>query len=529
MARVSAWALSAIVLQIACGGSEMTDTTDVLTGTPGAAPAAANPATAAPMGAAAGSGAIKPATPTTTTTAAPTGMAAPAAAANPAVGAAPAAPGGAPAAPGAMAGMPATMTTMDGKVGSVNTGLIPENCRGFSIEGIKYSPGGEVLPNTCEPYHPTLNNPYSVRCTDVWPWYKTKYPGDSYCILPPPPDKGMQYGVHPQKTAWFDQVSAGDMSGYEAALADDWTMEPGEEEERNYITSAPNTTEKLYYRNAARMRPGSHHMIVTAGGGGGQTEVWGPGAPGFLAGKNVPGAQRPDENNPKTIAKPPEDEGLFMRIPANPSVTFNLHHFNATSDVILKEMWTNMWWESDTRKEVLDMFGLEFGQTAALQQVAPGDVVDLHYSWSIGSPFRVVSLFGHRHVWTTTFAAWVEDSSGKETIVYDSMDWFDEPTYRYDSLTKNPEAVPAMKSDGAYSGVLNIMPGSKLHFNCHIEYTDERAVQEKAPMPAEIGNLKFANEAFTAEMCILFGQTTDMMLLAPSADSGAVPDFAKVK
>jgi hypothetical protein len=27
----------------------------------------------------------------------------------------------------------------------------------------------------------------------------------------------------------------------------------------------------------------------------------------------------------------------------------------------------------------------------------------------------------------------------------------------------------------------------------------------------------------------MFGQTTDMMLLAPSADSSAVPDFAKVK
>jgi hypothetical protein len=48
-------------------------------------------------------------------------------------------------------------------------------------------------------------------------------------------------------------------------------------------------------------------------------------------------------------------------------------------------------------------------------------------------------------------------------------------------------------------------------------------------MPAEIGNLRFANEAFTAEICIMFGQTTDMMLLAPLADTGAAPDFAKMK
>jgi hypothetical protein len=510
------------VLQIACGGPEATGTAENSPWTP-----EGGPATAAGAPAAAGSGATAAATPPVAA-AAPIGTATP----NPAAAAAPGVTGtattpatAAPVTPGAMP----TNPTTDPKGGAPSVGVIPENCRGFSIEGIKYSPGGDVLPNTCEPFHPTTNNPYSVRCTDVWPWYKTKFPGDHFCILPPPPELGMQYGVHPHGTKWFDQVSAGDMSGYEAALPDEWTMEPGEEEERNYITSAPNTSEKMYYRNSARMRPGSHHMIVSAGADGGQTEVWGPGAPGLFTGKNVPGAQRPDENNPKTIAKPPEDEGLFMRIPGNPAVTFNLHHFNATSDTILKEMWTNLWWETDTRKEVLDIFGLEFGQTTRLQQVAPGDTADLHYSWNISSPFRLVSVFGHRHVWTTVFAVWTEDAQGKETIVYDSMDWYDEPTYRYDSLTQNPTADPATKSDGAYSGVLNIQPGTKLHFNCHLEYTNERAAQERAPMPAEIGNLKFANEAFTAEMCIMFGQTTDMMLLAPSADSSPLPDFATVK
>jgi hypothetical protein len=52
---------------------------------------------------------------------------------------------------------------------------------------------------------------------------------------------------------------------------------PGDEEDANYETSASNEKEMNYYRNAARMRPGSHHMIVTAGGGSG-SETWGPGA-----------------------------------------------------------------------------------------------------------------------------------------------------------------------------------------------------------------------------------------------------------
>jgi hypothetical protein len=70
------------------------------------------------------------------------------------------------------------------------------------------------------------------------------------------------------------------------------------------------------------------------------------------------------------------------------------------------------------------------------------------------------------------------------------------------------------------------MPGQKLHFNCHIEYTDARAKAEGAPMPSEIGQLRFANEAFTAEMCILFGSTAAVKLAAPAVDTSPLPAFA---
>ncbi|HKU39589.1 MAG TPA: hypothetical protein VJR89_15625, partial [Polyangiales bacterium] len=76
------------------------------------------------------------------------------------------------------------------------------------------------------------------------------------------------------------------------------------------------------------------------------------------------------------------------------------------------------------------------------------------------------------------------------------------------------------------SGILMVKPGQKIHFNCHIVYTDERAKSEMAPLPAEIGTLRFANEAFTAEMCILFGSTTNVQLLGPSKDTSKLPDFA---
>jgi hypothetical protein len=152
----------------------------------------------------------------------------------------------------------------------------------------------------------------------------------------------------------------------------------------------------------------------------------------------------------------------------------------------------------------------------------------LHYSWNITKPVRIVEAFGHRHAWTTNFSAWVENSDGKTDILYQSFEWLDEPTYRYDSLTKNPTPAPDAKTDGASSGVRMLMPGQKLHFNCHIEYTQERATTEKAPMPSEIGTLRFANEAFTGEMCILFGSTSVAELPAPVADASPLPPFATI-
>ena len=201
-------------------------------------------------------------------------------------------------------GMPATAGTAatpptTGAAGAPavpdDTGMMPEECRGFPFEGLIYSPGGDVLPNKCMPFDPTLNNPYAVRCIDVWPWYVTKFPGDATCILPPPPDKGVQYGVHPQGLSWFEQVSKGDMSGYEG-VSTEWTMEMGEEESANYHTSIE-VPEFKYYRNYVRMRGGSLHMIVTAVAKVGAGELWMGSGPEFL-GTRLPGAQRPDENLP---------------------------------------------------------------------------------------------------------------------------------------------------------------------------------------------------------------------------------------
>ena len=416
---------------------------------------------------------------------------------------------------------------------------IPNNCRGFSFENLKYSPGGDVLPNKCEPYDPTKNNPYAVRCVDALPGYKTQYVGDEYCILPPPPDKGFQVGLHVQgRTAkYWETMWAGDYAS-STTTAKDWVLQPGDETTQNYRSSdALNEMPVNYYRTYFRMRTGSHHMIVTMHDGD-EPDMWIPGTgealPGLFDTSSgavqgvLGGEQRPDDSTPISLGKPPEDDGLYLVFPPNPSIIFNMHHFNITDKPLLKEGWINIWNEPDARQRVNWYMGLAFDQVIALS-VAPQQKADFHYAWNIASDVRLIRVFGHRHFWTTNFSSWIERADGKTELVYQSYDWFDMPTYRYDSVVKNPELDPSKAMDGAVSGIVNLKAGDSLHFNCHVEFTDARAAtDQKAPTPREIGNLRFANEAYNGEMCIMFGNVTGGGLGLPATTSRPVPDFAKV-
>jgi len=217
---------------------------------------------------------------------------------------------------------------------------------------------------------------------------------------------------------------------------------------------------------------------------------------------------------------------LYREFPANATVTYNMHHFNSTDRPILKEAWQNLWWTENATTLVSSITGLPALQVAGVF-ANPGEIVDMHYASTLAAPARVLGLFGHRHAWTTAFTAWVESAGKEPQIVYQSFDWFDEPTYTYNSEAKNPDPNITSKTDGGHNGMLMLEAGDSLHFNCHIEYTDERAAQENSPVkPAQNGPLRFANQAYNAEMCILFGASVgDVGLLE---QLGTPPDFAIV-
>jgi hypothetical protein len=204
-----------------------------------------------------------------------------------------------------------------------------------------------------------------------------------------------------------------------------------------------------------------------------------------------------------------------------------MHHFNSTDRPILKEAWQNIWWTDNATTRIDNITGLPALQVAGVF-ANPGETVDMHYAMTVPGPVRVLGLYGHRHAWTTTFTAWVESSSQPPQIIYQSFDWFDEPTFQYNSEITNPKPDPANRLDAAYSGILELKTGDELHFNCHIEYTDARAKEENSPVtPSQNGPLRFANQAYNAEMCILFGGGVGTP--GDMARMGPPPDFAKMR
>ena len=434
--------------------------------------------------------------------------------------------------PTAVAGTGAAMPGM-----SCATCPISDSCMGLPLKGMKYSPGGTTLPNKCAAFDPTLNNPYAIRCIDALPGYKTKFPGDQYCILPPPPELGMQVGLHPQgdSDAYWKAMWAGDYSGYDNP-SKEWVVMPGNEITQNYMTTGKNSEAKNYYRTYFRMRTGSHHNIVSMhmastpdgwiSNGGGEAL---PGPFDLTSGTVIGilgGQQRPDDGTPSTLDKPPEDEGLYLTFPAAPRVLFNMHHFNPSDKAVLREGWSNIWYEANAKVLANWYMGMELSQILTLN-VASGKTADLHYSWPISAEMRLLRVFGHRHFWTTNFSSWIKRAGGETELIYQSYDWFDMPTYRYDSVVKNPPLNPADRLDGATSGIVRLHAGDTMHFNCHIDFTAKRAAQDKnAPSPAKIGSLRFANEAYNGEMCIQYGNVSEGFLGRPVVDTSPLPDFA---
>jgi hypothetical protein len=357
--------------------------------------------------------------------------------------------------------------------------MLPANCKGFEVLGITHSPGGDTLPNTCAPFHNIRNNPYAIRCIDADPGFDTGWPGDEWCILPPPPDLGTQIAVSPSS---YTNPEPG------------FVLQPGQERTQNYYKNSDNAERRYFYRTNLRMRTGSHHIInsLIADRSDGWTNETDTG----LGSRGFPGAQRADADRPQTLQIPPENAGHGDVLEARQQFQFNMHHFNFTQAPVLREVWVNIWWKPQSEvTEALGGIGI-FGNPLDLN-IPPGEHRELHYRCNVTGNTRIVTLNGHRHAHTDRFGVWIVRAGGATEQVYESFDYNDMPTYQYDSISDNPAPDLAMKRDGGSSGVLNVGPGDQLHFVCDVTNRTD------PPRP-----LRFANEVLTGEMCILFGSRT---------------------
>jgi hypothetical protein len=207
------------------------------------------------------------------------------------------------------------------------------------------------------------------------------------------------------------------------------------------------------------------------------------------------GAQRPSVDRPQgTLQIPPENAGIGQELAARQQLSLNLHSVNPTDAPLLREVWIYIWYvDAATLREPIQTFaGMGSPGDMAIQA---GAHVQREYRCLVRSAARVISLYGHYHAHNVRFGAWLQRGASERTPVYESFDWEDIPVYQFDSISTNPTPDVGARVDGALSGLLTLEPGDALHFVCDIENDSPSA-------------LRFADEAVTGEMCILFGAYT---------------------
>jgi hypothetical protein len=169
---------------------------------------------------------------------------------------------------------------------------------------------------------------------------------------------------------------------------------------------------------------------------------------------------------------------------------------------MLRENWMNIWWLPDGST----VTPLQISAVNAPINYPPNQVIDNKYTVKVTGDTRIVSIFGHRHAWTTRFSALLTRADGTTQDLYESFSWLEMLTYQLDSVTTNPGPHVDGTDDGAVSGVTMLHAGDQVSFTCHADTTTAGAAKLGVPVPN--GNLTFGNEAFGAEMCVLYLETT---------------------
>jgi hypothetical protein len=303
------------------------------------------------------------------------------------------------------------------------------------------------------------------------------YPGDEFCLLPPDPSEGIQLHVGP---ADYDDPTA----------VAPFLIEGGQENVICFNDLAEDG-DFYYFAQENRMRSGSHHMLIGLHPADGLSEGPVSQCDQLTQIASVPGSQTPIRVFPGAEVAP-EDEGLGRYFPDNVMAQFQLHYVNTGSDVAMREAWVNLFYKDQA--EVTDKLNAVFLVGDFAVNVLPGtrDVTTLGYTPNLPTETRIYELVGHMHAHTERFTVWRTQSGVRGEQLYETFNWSEPTTLTFNSVTTNPASDPTELTDGGHTGLLYLQPGEGFEWECEVNNTTD------AP-------LNFANEAYTAEMCLLAG------------------------
>lgn len=292
--------------------------------------------------------------------------------------------------------------------------------------------------------------------------------GDEYCLAPPPPDRGFQVHVGPRDYGDPDPT---------------FLLGPGEEITTDHLVPLGNDRPIYIYYRQYRQRPGTHHNVLTTVNA--LTQRLGVG------GLRIGTTNRVVEDNPPGGVPAPENRGVGVPIEAHATVNINLHSVNPTDEPLLREAWVNFWYVDEDKVTQV-----------AQQLFAPGDVsfaigpreetVLGPYRCDIEASGRLLWFYGHRHANNVRFSAW-RVRGDRRDLFYLGLDWEQPMVLQFASTVTNPVPDLLEGMEGGWSGILDVQAGDQLVWECHVINQHDTT-------------LRFTNNTYTGEMCIMDGE-----------------------
>jgi hypothetical protein len=323
----------------------------------------------------------------------------------------------------------------------------------------------------------------------------TGYAGDANCIAPPDPKIGFQFHYGPSNYKDKNEVAK-------------YLIKPGQEMTDCVFMPSVNTETVYIQEYHSRLRPGSHHLlnyVQPTTNGAAPTTSDGPTACNqnanfrmlFGATSQIMDVERP--------ASGAENNGVAVQLGPKQQVALQLHVVNATSGTILREAWANFKYaDKSAVTELADPIQFMAG---VISSINVGQTVINSGTATVpanASPdFRLIAAIPHIHAHTTKFTAYKTIGGKRELLLeqFGTLDIATEPHIVYfDSETTNPPANEATHQDGAYTGIVHLAPGDTIDWECEQTNDGIGANGQKFTTP-----LQFTEQAYTGEMCNLFG------------------------